>query len=72
LGELSNEKPLEIAQTEVGARVVEQLLAKIDWALQPDATVAVVNQTARPRFQRWLWPTSLEPIYELCSSSSCR
>jgi putative toxin-antitoxin system antitoxin component (TIGR02293 family) len=31
LGELSNEKPLEIAQTEAGARVVEQILAKIDW-----------------------------------------
>jgi uncharacterized protein (DUF2384 family) len=31
LGELNNEKPLEIAQTEAGARVVEQILAKIDW-----------------------------------------
>ena len=31
LGELSSEKPLVIAQTEAGARVVEQILAKIDW-----------------------------------------
>ena len=31
LGELSNEKPLEIAQIEAGAHVVEQILAKIDW-----------------------------------------
>lgn len=31
LGELSGTPPLELAQTEVGARVVEQILAKIDW-----------------------------------------
>lgn len=30
LGELSG-KPLEVAQTEAGARLVEQILAKIDW-----------------------------------------
>jgi len=31
LGELSGKAPLELAQTEAGARVVEQILAKIDW-----------------------------------------
>jgi putative toxin-antitoxin system antitoxin component (TIGR02293 family) len=31
LGELSGRRPLELAQTEAGARVVEQILAKIDW-----------------------------------------
>lgn len=31
LGELGNSPPLAVAQTEVGARVVEQILAKIDW-----------------------------------------
>ena len=31
LGELSGEIPLELAQTEAGARVIEQILAKIDW-----------------------------------------
>jgi putative toxin-antitoxin system antitoxin component (TIGR02293 family) len=31
LGELSGETPLGLAQTEAGARVVEQILAKIDW-----------------------------------------
>ena len=31
LGELSGKRPLELAQTEAGARVVEQILAKIDW-----------------------------------------
>jgi putative toxin-antitoxin system antitoxin component (TIGR02293 family) len=31
LGELSGSRPLELAQTEAGARVVEQILAKIDW-----------------------------------------
>jgi putative toxin-antitoxin system antitoxin component (TIGR02293 family) len=31
LGILDNKAPLEIAQTDSGARVVEQLLAKIDW-----------------------------------------
>lgn len=28
---LDNKSPLEIAQTEAGARLVEQMLAKIDW-----------------------------------------
>jgi putative toxin-antitoxin system antitoxin component (TIGR02293 family) len=31
LGVLDGKSPLELAQTESGARVVEQLLAKIDW-----------------------------------------
>jgi putative toxin-antitoxin system antitoxin component (TIGR02293 family) len=31
LGELSGKRPLEVAQTEAGARLVEQVLAKIDW-----------------------------------------
>lgn len=31
LGILGGKAPLELAQTEAGARVVEQLLAKIDW-----------------------------------------
>jgi putative toxin-antitoxin system antitoxin component (TIGR02293 family) len=31
LGILDDKTPLEIAQTDSGARVVEQLLAKIDW-----------------------------------------
>jgi putative toxin-antitoxin system antitoxin component (TIGR02293 family) len=31
LGILDGKTPLEIAQTESGARVVEQILAKIDW-----------------------------------------
>jgi putative toxin-antitoxin system antitoxin component (TIGR02293 family) len=31
LGELNGKPPLELAQTEAGARVVEQILAKIDW-----------------------------------------
>jgi len=28
---LGGKSPLEVAQTEAGARVVEQILAKIDW-----------------------------------------
>ncbi len=31
LGILDGKPPLELAQTESGARLVEQLLAKIDW-----------------------------------------
>ena len=31
LGILDGKPPIEVAQTEAGARVVEQLLAKIDW-----------------------------------------
>jgi putative toxin-antitoxin system antitoxin component (TIGR02293 family) len=31
LGELDGEAPLSLARTEAGARVVEQILAKIDW-----------------------------------------
>jgi putative toxin-antitoxin system antitoxin component (TIGR02293 family) len=31
LGILGGKSPLEVAQTEAGARVVEQILAKIDW-----------------------------------------
>ena len=31
LGELSDKTPLAVAQTEAGARLVEQILAKIDW-----------------------------------------
>jgi putative toxin-antitoxin system antitoxin component (TIGR02293 family) len=31
LGILSGRAPLELAQTDAGARVVEQILAKIDW-----------------------------------------
>jgi len=31
LGEIDRKPPLELAQTEIGARVVEQILAKIDW-----------------------------------------
>jgi len=31
LAELDRETPLEIAQTEAGARVIETILAKIDW-----------------------------------------
>ena len=31
LGVLDDKSPLELAQTESGARLVEQLLAKIDW-----------------------------------------
>jgi putative toxin-antitoxin system antitoxin component (TIGR02293 family) len=31
LGELSGKPPLELAQTEAGGRVIEQILAKIDW-----------------------------------------
>jgi len=31
LGELGDSPPLELAQTEAGARVIEQLLARIDW-----------------------------------------
>ena len=31
LGILGSKTPLEVAQTGSGARVVEQLLAKIDW-----------------------------------------
>ena len=31
LGILDNKAPLELAQTDAGARVVEQMLAKIDW-----------------------------------------
>jgi putative toxin-antitoxin system antitoxin component (TIGR02293 family) len=31
LGVLDNKSPLDLAQTESGARLIEQLLAKIDW-----------------------------------------
>ena len=31
LSVLDGKAPLDLAQTEAGARVVEQLLAKIDW-----------------------------------------
>ena len=31
LGILSGKSPLEVAQTDSGARVIEQILAKIDW-----------------------------------------
>jgi len=31
LGELNGSPPLELAQTEAGARVIEQILARIDW-----------------------------------------
>jgi uncharacterized protein (DUF2384 family) len=31
LGELSNTAPLDWARTEAGARLVEEILAKIDW-----------------------------------------
>jgi putative toxin-antitoxin system antitoxin component (TIGR02293 family) len=31
LGIMNGKSPLEVAQTEAGARVVEQILAKIDW-----------------------------------------
>lgn len=31
LGELDEKQPLELAQTEAGARVIEQILARIDW-----------------------------------------
>jgi putative toxin-antitoxin system antitoxin component (TIGR02293 family) len=31
LGELNGKTPLDVARTEAGARVVEQILAKIDW-----------------------------------------
>jgi putative toxin-antitoxin system antitoxin component (TIGR02293 family) len=31
LGLLGGKAPLELAQTDVGARVVERILAKIDW-----------------------------------------
>ena len=31
LAELSGKTPLELAQTEAGARLIEQILAKIDW-----------------------------------------
>jgi putative toxin-antitoxin system antitoxin component (TIGR02293 family) len=31
LGTLDHKAPLEIARTEAGARVIEQILAKIDW-----------------------------------------
>lgn len=31
LGELNGKPPLELAQTEAGVRVVEQILARIDW-----------------------------------------
>jgi putative toxin-antitoxin system antitoxin component (TIGR02293 family) len=31
LGILGGKAPLELAQTDAGARVVEQILAKIDW-----------------------------------------
>lgn len=31
LGELNGNPPLELAQTEAGARLIEQVLAKIDW-----------------------------------------
>ena len=31
LGELSGAIPLELAQTEAGARVIEQILATIEW-----------------------------------------
>jgi putative toxin-antitoxin system antitoxin component (TIGR02293 family) len=31
LAELNGNPPLELAQTEAGARVIEQILAKIDW-----------------------------------------
>ena len=31
LGMLNGKAPLELAQTEAGARVIEQILAKIDW-----------------------------------------
>jgi putative toxin-antitoxin system antitoxin component (TIGR02293 family) len=31
LGELNGTPPLELAQTEAGARLIEQILAKIDW-----------------------------------------
>ena len=31
LGILDDKSPLELAQTESGTRVIEQLLAKIDW-----------------------------------------
>src|SRR5580704_12321772 len=31
LGVLDSKSPLEVAQTESGARLIEQLLAKIDW-----------------------------------------
>ena len=31
LGIMNGKSPLDVAQTEAGARVVEQILAKIDW-----------------------------------------
>jgi putative toxin-antitoxin system antitoxin component (TIGR02293 family) len=31
LGILGHKAPLEVAQTEAGARIIEQILAKIDW-----------------------------------------
>lgn len=31
LGIINNKSPLEVARTEAGARVIEQILAKIDW-----------------------------------------
>ena len=31
LSELSGQAPLDLAQTEAGARLIEQILAKIDW-----------------------------------------
>jgi putative toxin-antitoxin system antitoxin component (TIGR02293 family) len=31
LGILNGEQPLQFAQTEIGSRVIEQILAKIDW-----------------------------------------
>ena len=31
LGILGGKSPLEVAQTDSGARVIEQMLAKIDW-----------------------------------------
>jgi putative toxin-antitoxin system antitoxin component (TIGR02293 family) len=31
LGELNGKPPLELARTEAGARLIEQILAKVDW-----------------------------------------
>lgn len=43
LSELNGHASLDLAQTEAGARLIEQILAKIDWVLPPDPAVAAAG-----------------------------
>src|SRR6185312_9951950 len=63
LGELSSTCPLDWARTEAGARLVEEILAKIDWgAARLSAPVAPVKHPARARLHRGLWLAAFRPL----------